>query len=444
MPMSKSRLAGLTTRGRCLLAAGIAAGACGLILDERDLLRVAVFVVALPLLALLLTALAKIGMAVSRAVRPPRVPVGQTAEAGIMLHRLGRVPAAGLLLEDAVPDAVRPEGTPRFVLDSFSARGSRALRYELRPTLRGIHPVGPMRVRVSDPFGLAEYDRELPGQTRLVVTPRIEPLTGIPGTAGGGAGASGEAASDEVGRAYPGHGADDGSVRQYRHGDDLRRVHWRSTAHRDELMVRAEEQPVRSGTTLVLDNRRSAHAGTGADSSLEWAISFAASVYCHLHEQGQRVHLTTDEGVPVTGQYGIGDAGTGGAAPTVVLDALAALRPSHRRDLGYRDGHQPDGETLAVLATMGPLMASRFGSTRSTAGGGSAVLLDTSSWSGDPGSAGNTDRAADALAHAGWRVVVAHRGDAVAHVWRTLLAQPAGLAPGRVVGNRPAPEAGVR
>ena len=43
-------LSGLTTRGRCLLAAGIAAAVCSLVLNERDLLRVAVFVVALPLL----------------------------------------------------------------------------------------------------------------------------------------------------------------------------------------------------------------------------------------------------------------------------------------------------------------------------------------------------------------------------------------------------------
>ena len=62
-------------------------------------------------------------------------------------------------------------------------------------------------------------------------------------------------------------------MREYRRGDDLRRVHWRSSAHAGELMVRREEQPWQSRATLFVDNRKVAHRGTGAASSLEHAVS---------------------------------------------------------------------------------------------------------------------------------------------------------------------------
>ena len=51
-------------------------------------------------------------------------------------------------------------------------------------------------------------------------------------------------------------------------------------------MVRREEQPWQSRATLFLDNRRSAHRGTGAASSLEHAVRLAASVAVHLGPAG--------------------------------------------------------------------------------------------------------------------------------------------------------------
>ena len=54
MRASAGRAIGLTNRGRCVLAGGLATAACAPILNERDLLRVGVFAAALPLLALLL------------------------------------------------------------------------------------------------------------------------------------------------------------------------------------------------------------------------------------------------------------------------------------------------------------------------------------------------------------------------------------------------------
>ena len=90
--------------------------------------------------------------------------------------------------------------------------------------------------------------------------------------------------------------AEDVTVREYRRGDDLRRVHWRSSARTGELMVRREEQPWQSRATLFLDNRTHAHRGHGAASSLEYAVSAAASVALHLAQRGFMVRLVTADG----------------------------------------------------------------------------------------------------------------------------------------------------
>ena len=129
-----------------------------------------------------------------------------------------------------------------------------------------------MKVRVSDPFGLVELGRAFHTTVPLTVTPRTVPLTQIPlGGAWTGSG-------DNRPRAFATGSAEDVTVREYRRGDELRRVHWRSSAKIGELMVRREEQPWQSRATLFFDNRLRAHRGQGIASSLEAAVSAAASI----------------------------------------------------------------------------------------------------------------------------------------------------------------------
>ena len=81
-------------------------------------------------------------------------------------------------------------------------------------------------------------------------------------------------------------------LREYVAGDDLRLVHWRSSARTGELVVRQDEQPRPQATAVVLDLRRTAHAGL----SLERAVSVAASVVLAGRRAGQEVVLATTDG----------------------------------------------------------------------------------------------------------------------------------------------------
>lgn len=417
----RGTLGGLTTRGRCLLAAGLATALCALLLDERDLLRVAAFAVALPLLATLISGRTRLGLHARRTLPSRRTPVGSRCEVRITVGSNGWTGTGAVLLEDELPAALG--APPRFAVRRLRRGEGAVLRYPLHPELRGVHQVGPLVAHITDPFGLAEFDLELCDRDRLVVTPAVVRLHGAP--AGGGPGAG------EIGGGWgrPGQGEDDVVVRSYRQGDDLRRVHWRSTARLDELMVRGEQQPWRDGTVVLLDHRTGAHRGSGREASLEYAVSLAASAFRQLQREGRRVRLATVDGRVLAGQRRDG-ADAGDAA----LDALAVLAPAHhptpaavhRRGPAHaRGGPAPTvpsgGEDL--LAVLGTVTATdveillRYRAARRQ-----AVLLDLAAWSGHRSGERALDprQAQRLLSAAGWTAVVAVPGQPLGSVWDQL------------------------
>jgi uncharacterized protein (DUF58 family) len=403
----RGALSGLTTRGRCLLAAGLAAALCSIVLNERDLLRVSVFVVALPILVCMLTAVARVGLHAERRITPVRVPVAGRAEVGLHIRSTGRLPTSGLLIQDGVPYALG--GKPRFVIEHLPRHTGTMLRYGVHPMLRGIQQIGPLKATITDPFGLAEFERDLAGVSRLVVVPRVVRLAGVPGGSGLGSGDDGSV------RLNAGQGEDDAVVRPYRQGDDLRKVHWRSTAKRDEMMVRVEERPWRGGTTILLDHRAVAHRGAGPTASVEWAISFAASVCLHLHRHGHRIRLVT-----VTGRLLVGDAGDGTHHDNAVLDTLAGLLPSQQRELDLRSDPGHGQELIAIIGaatadSLGQMIRHRGRSSRSL-----AVLLDVPAWGPGEQPALDQQGAIALLRGAGWGVTVARPDTPMGRVWANL------------------------
>jgi uncharacterized protein (DUF58 family) len=281
-------LAGLTARGRAFVAAGTTAVVCAVLLGQDALTRVGVLLVALPLITAYLVGRSRYRLALVRTITPQLVTAGQPAQVQLEITNEGRTPTGVLLLEDHVPYVL---GTrPRFVLEGISHGWHRSVSYQVRSDLRGRFEIGPMTVRVADPFGLVELGRAFQTTVSLTVTPRTVALPTIPLTG------AWTGSGDNRPRAFATGSAEDVTVREYRRGDDLRRVHWRSSARTGELMVRREEQPWQSRATLFLDNRLEAHRGHGAASSLESAVSAAASIALHLSQRGFMVRLVTADG----------------------------------------------------------------------------------------------------------------------------------------------------
>ncbi|MGH3445310.1 MAG: DUF58 domain-containing protein, partial [Nocardioidaceae bacterium] len=291
----REAMSALTTRGRAFLAAGGTAFVCAIFLGHDELVRVGALMLLLPLATAYFLGRSRYRLGLVRTVSPAQVAAGQQARVQLDLTNDGRMPTGLLLLEEQLPYVL---GTrPRFVVDKMGPKWKRSVGYTVRSDVRGKYAVGPMKVRLSDPFGLVELERTFQTVSPLVVTPRVTPLAVIP-LSGAWTGSG-----DNRPRAFASGSAEDVTVREYRRGDDLRRVHWRSSAHAGELMVRREEQPWQSRATLFLDNRKISHRGSGAASSLEHAVSVAASVAVHLVQRGFSVRLVTASGEEHDGSW---------------------------------------------------------------------------------------------------------------------------------------------
>jgi uncharacterized protein (DUF58 family) len=363
--MRTSLLAGMTTRGSSFLAAGIAAAFTGYLLGERALLCVGVALIALPLLAGAAARRGQYRLGTSRIIRPPRVPAGHTATVTLRLENVSRVATGLLLAEDAVPYALGAR--PRYVLDKIERNGTRELTYPLRSDVRGKFEIGPLQLRVADAFGLVEVSRSLSGRTVFIVTPRVVPLARTV--------ISRSWAGEGEGRARLASmaGEDDVIPRAYRDGDELRRVHWRSTARYGELMVRREEQRWRNRATVLLDSRSMSHMGTGAGSSFEMAVSAAASVGVHVSQEGLTGQFITDSEMIKGGPF----------FEDMLLDSLAVIRPSATRalDRAFKELKVSGaGVIIAVMGKMSTAEARQLAACRTEGSQGIALLLDVATW----------------------------------------------------------------
>ncbi|MBT2366546.1 DUF58 domain-containing protein [Streptomyces sp. ISL-10] len=416
----RAALGGLTTRGRSFLAAGVAAAACAYVLGQSDLLRVGLLLAVLPLICVAVLYRTRYRVAASRRLSPSRVPAGAEARVHLRMDNVSRMPTGLLMLQDHVPYVLGPR--PRFVLDRVEAGGRREVSYRVRSDLRGRYPLGPLQLRLNDPFGMCELTRSFSAHDILTVIPRTEVLPAVR--------LAGEASGygDGSRRALALAGDDDIIPRAYRYGDDLRRVHWRSTARYGELMVRREEQPQRARCTVLLDTRRIAYQGAGPDSAFEWAVSGAASALVHLLEHGFAVRLLTDTGSSVPGTGADGFAGStqeSADSAGLMLDTLAVVDHSDGAGLSraidvLRGGNSGGGEGLLV-AFFGDLdeeQAALAARMRQRSGAAVAFVLDSGTWVTGGAVTGAVDERLRLLREAGWTALSVRPGTPLTELWQ--------------------------
>jgi len=407
-------LSGLTVRGRCVLSSGFAALLPGLTLREINVTRVGVFLIALPLLSYAMVARTRYRLTCTRRLDPVRVPAGSTSTVVLRLQNVSRLPTGVMLAEDTVPYLLG--GRPRFVLDRVLPQRTIEVEYSVHSQVRGRFRIGPLTVRLTDPFGLVELPRAFTSAESLMVTPIVHHL---PETRLGGEWAG---AGESMSRSVATAGEDDSATREYRLGDDLRRIHWRSTARRGELMVRREEQPWQSRAVVLLDCRAGAHHGDGPLSSFEWAVSAAASIGLHLAGAGFTIRLVTDIGDEVTAVDLAAHS-----MESVLLDVLAVQTASTGTTLqaGTTALRRGGGEELFV-AIVAPMTSEDAEQLARAIHGGSAIgvvlVLDTTSWTAlSPRAAAAATQSfrdnCDVLRAAGWRVVPVSRGSDLTKLW---------------------------
>lgn len=397
----RSALRGLTFRGKGFVAVGLGLAVGALISEQRDLLRIAILLLALPCISVLLVARTHFRLGAERTVTPANVPVGTVGEVQLAITNLSRSRTGTLLLSDAVPRALGPPVTR--VLERVEPAGTRITTYPLQASRRGRYELGPLSVTAVDPFGLVRLTRTFRTTTPVLVVPRVAELADAVITA------DHRGRGDGVAVALAARGDDDVVPREYRHGDDLRRIHWRASARVDDLMVRREEVPWTNRATVLVDLRAPRHGGEGASSSLELALSAAASAAVHLLRHGWTVRVaTTDARVLVP-------AASGPVGEAEVLTALALVESSSAVDITAPAAR--DDLVIAAVASdarIGTALSGR--AARSSGQLGIALVVDTAAWFA-PESV-PADETCAALRAAGWQAgAVSARADSVPSAW---------------------------
>lgn len=273
------------------------------VFGELELLAAAVFLLGAVGIGVLFVRVASPAVAVTRRVHPSPVHAGE--EVNVELQVVAAHRARHVSLEDTVHGL----GAVRFAAADMGAGQPLTARYEVYCRARGIYQVGPAEVSVADPFSLTERRTGGGAVDRLVVYPHVEPLEGFPAVYGLDPGA--ESARPTL---APYGGEDFFTLREYQTGDDLRRVHWPSSAKRDQLMIRQLELPWQARALVLLDQRAESYPSPEA---FEHAVQGAASVIAHLYRGGFSPDLWTAEGAPAAGA---------GSRYTRVMEALATAQ----------------------------------------------------------------------------------------------------------------------
>jgi uncharacterized protein (DUF58 family) len=280
--------------------------------------------------ALAYAQLVPVSLRAERRLLPGRVHLQRESRVELTLTNRGRWASPVLSARDHFGGGRR---ATTFVVGPLRPSERTTARYWLFAERRGVFDVGPLELELRDPFGLAERRVMAAPRSRLVVFPRVEALV-----LGVGQGDEDLQADPPLASLLGRHGDELYSLRPYAVGDDLRRVHWPSTAHRDELMIRQDQRPGQGGLTVLLDLRRQVHTGASA----ERAISVAASVAVAASRAGQALGLVTTERHGAGSTKGRGQHGHEHRPAQLpqLLERLAAAGPSSS---GF-------AEALAVVA----------------------------------------------------------------------------------------------
>jgi uncharacterized protein (DUF58 family) len=173
----------------------------------------------------------------------------------------------------------------------FSLKGRRTRRWTSRGQFkqRGLFTFGPVELRYGDPFGLFARTLRIAGSRSVVVYPVIRPVGALealaPSTAGN---------EQPRGRVLdiPPNAT---TIREYVPNDSVKRIHWASSARLGRLMSRSFETREGGDAWIILDLQSSVHAGEAPESTLEYAMSLAASITDAALRRGGAIGLVTND-----------------------------------------------------------------------------------------------------------------------------------------------------
>jgi uncharacterized protein (DUF58 family) len=346
----------LTRSGWLVLVGAAGAFGAGRLFGLVELYLLGSSLVVLVVLAVARVLLTRLRLEVGRQVTPRRVHAGQPARVELTVTNRGDRPTPVLRMHDPVTGTQGATVLLAPVEEGLIVRSA----YRLPTERRGLIGIGPLGVLVTDPFGLASIRATAAPMSELTVLPRVDDVMPPP-MAGGDeplAGVRQVALATSC-------GDDFAALREYVVGDDLRRVHWASSARHGDLLVRQDEIHWQGRTTVVLDTRVHTHRGE----SFEIAVSAAASVITAAWRRRDLVRLVTPAGF---------DSGVVGSAAHVeqLLEVLATVAPTQTGSLRSVMEGLARGGSASIVVLVGSVAERELLSVVTTgASSGSAIVV---------------------------------------------------------------------
>lgn len=204
-----------------------------------------------------------------------RVQVGETFDERLMLNNLGLIPKLWVQITDG---STLPGHRAGYVA---TMGGHKQVAWRARTVCkqRGRFQLGPVTATSGDPFGLFQRRASLTERREFLVLPRVLPISSFALFTGGlpGRGRSSRRALHTTTNAT--------TIRDYTASDSLSRIHWRSSAHYNKLMVKEFDLDPALDAWVFLDLHNAVQAGEGEHSTEEYGVTIAATIAIYLLRQ---------------------------------------------------------------------------------------------------------------------------------------------------------------
>ncbi|MDH3705303.1 MAG: DUF58 domain-containing protein [Acidimicrobiia bacterium] len=319
----------LTRAGRSALAVGAVLVIVGLVAGYSTLIGVGVAFLAVVGFAVILVSRPP-SVTVEREVRPTRVMAEQPAEVELVIQNQGRrTTPSGVALE-RFGDIALPVTVP-----AVPPGESVSVVTALPTDRRGVYNVGPLLINRSDPLALARRGELARSVAELRVHPKIHEVDPYP------SGLTRDLDGPNSGEAPEG-GVAFQNLREYVVGDDLRLIHWRSSAKSGQLMVRHNVDSHQPRSLILLDTRPDTYS---AD-SFEDAVRVTASIATASLRRRFPFKLRTTAGFVIER-----------TTPAQLLDELAALEagPGDFENMLHAATQDLGGYSLSIITGSAPV-----------------------------------------------------------------------------------------
>jgi len=224
------------------------------------------------------------GMSMTRHLDPGTPTVGEPFEEVLEVRRSGFLPAPWVEIRDL-------SGIVDYQPGRVISVGGEPVTWKARGVYRrrGWMTFGPTSLRLREPFGLFNRELKLGQRTSVLVYPRVRPIPDLmtPSAL--------QIGNSQTFGAWADYPPETGGVRDYTPGDSFGRIHWALSARHARLMSKTFEQPLTTDLWILLDLDRSVHFGEGEESTVEYAISLAASMASQVHSRGRQVGLIAND-----------------------------------------------------------------------------------------------------------------------------------------------------